>query len=89
MTRADEQEPDKRSKCRTRGQHIETSISIKDAKRRFGGCALKAIELTPGDLLGVAVQRLRGPGGRLTTGQKSAEGVIGHAVGEAIEALQS
>jgi hypothetical protein len=30
------------------------SISIKDAKRRFGGCARKAAELTPGDLLCVA-----------------------------------
>ena len=30
------------------------SISIKGAKRRFGGCARKAVELTPGDLLGVA-----------------------------------
>ena len=87
--RADEQEPNKRRQRRTSGQHIAKSIFITDAKRRFGGCALKAIELTPGDLLGVAVQRLRGPGGRLTTGQKSAEGVIGHAVGEASEALQS
>ena len=30
------------------------SISIKGAKRRFGGCARKAVELTPGDLSCVA-----------------------------------
>jgi hypothetical protein len=31
------------------------SISIKDAKRRSGDCARKVTELTPGDLLRVAV----------------------------------
>ena len=87
--RVDGQEPDMRRERWTSGRLVAKSIFIKDAKRRFGNCARKAIELTPGDLLGVAVQRLRGPGGRLTTGQKSAEGVIGHAVGEASEALQS
>jgi len=63
--RADEQEPDMRRQCRTSGQHIAKSISIKDAKRRSGGRASKAIELTPGDLPGVAVRRLRRPWGRL------------------------
>src|ERR1700739_869991 len=33
--------------------------------------------------------RLRRPRGRLTAGQKSAEGIVGHDVGKASEALQS
>jgi hypothetical protein len=86
--RADEQKPDMRRKRRTSGRHIAKSRSIKDAKRRSGGCAPKAIELTPGGLPGVALGRLRRPRGRLTAGQKSAEGVLGQAVGKAIEALQ-
>jgi hypothetical protein len=86
--RADGQKPDMRRKRRTSGRHIAKSRSTKDAKRRSGGCALKAIELTPGDLPGVALGRLRRPRGRLTAGQKSAEGVIGQAVGNASEALQ-
>ena len=85
--RADEQKPDMRRKRRTSGRHIAKSRSIKDAKRRFGGCAPKAIELTPGDLPSGALGRLSRPRGRLTTGQKSAEGVLGQAVGKAIEAL--
>jgi hypothetical protein len=36
----------------------------------------------------VSRKRLRIPRGNLTARQKSAEGVIGHVVGEAIEALQ-
>ena len=86
--RADGQKPDTRRQRRTSGQRIAKSTSIKGAKRRSGGCAPKAIELTPGDLPGVALGRLRRPRGRLTTGQKSAEGVLGQAVGKAIEALQ-
>src|SRR5208282_5328034 len=39
---------------RTSGRLITKSISINGAKRRSGGCAPKAIELTPGDLPGVA-----------------------------------
>src|ERR1700739_2345292 len=35
------------------------------------------------------LRRLRRSRGRLTAGQKSAEGVVGHAVGKAREALQS
>src|SRR5262244_3106789 len=34
------------------------------------------------------VRRLRRPRGRLTAGQKSAEGIVGQAVGKASEALQ-
>src|SRR3954447_11489081 len=52
--RVDGQEPDTRRERRTSGQLIAKSISIKDAKRRFGDCAQKAAELTSGDLLCVA-----------------------------------
>jgi len=52
--RVDGQKPDTRRQRRTSGQLTVKSISIKGAKRRFGGCARKAVELTPGDLLGVA-----------------------------------
>ena len=34
-------------------------ISIKDAGCKFGGCALKAVELTSGDLLRVVKSRLK------------------------------
>src|SRR6516165_3494500 len=85
---SDEQRPDTRRQRRTSGRLIAKSISIKGAKRRSGGCAPKAIELTPGDLPRVASGRLRRSRGRLTAGQKSAEGVLDQAVGKAIEALQ-
>src|ERR1700686_4048943 len=52
--RVDEQKPDTRRQRRTSGQLTAKSISIKGAKRRFGDCARKAAELTPGDLLCVA-----------------------------------
>jgi len=52
--RADEQEPNKRRECRTSKRLITKSISIKDTKRRFGGCALKVDELTSGELALVA-----------------------------------
>ena len=52
--RVDGQEPDTRRQRRTSGQLTAKSISIKGAKRRSGGCAQKAAELTPGDLLRVA-----------------------------------
>ena len=38
---------------------IAKPISIKDAKRKFGGCARKAIELISGELLHVSDSRLR------------------------------
>ncbi len=53
--RVDGQEPDIRRKGRTSGQLTAKSISIKGAKRRSGDCAWKAAELTPGDLLCVAL----------------------------------
>jgi hypothetical protein len=52
--RVDEQKPDIRRQRRTSGQLTAKSISIKGAKRRFGDCARKAAELTPGDLPRVA-----------------------------------
>jgi hypothetical protein len=48
--RADGQEPDTRRERRTSGQLTAKSISIKDAKRKSGGCAQKAVELTSGGL---------------------------------------
>src|SRR5271167_4505099 len=83
MGRADGQKPDTRRQRRTSGQRIAKSISINGAKRRSGGCAPKAIELTPGDLPGVAFAATE------TAGPKSAEGIVGQAVGKAREALQS
>src|SRR5271157_3098826 len=77
-----------RRQRRTSGQRIAKSISIKGAKRRSGGCAPKAVELTPGDLSRVAARRLRRPKDPLTARQKSAEGIAGQAVGKASEALQ-
>ena len=74
--RADEQEPDLRRQRRTSGQGSAKSISIKDAKRKSGGCAWKAIELTSGGLRRVSETRLRGPQGPLTAAQKSAAGVV-------------
>ena len=58
--------------------------AIKGLSSRFGGCAAKAVELTSGDLRCVSVTRLREPQGSLTPVQKSAEGIVGRAVGEAI-----
>ena len=51
-------------------------ISIKDAKRKFGGCAQKAVELISGDLLHVSDSRLRVKQITLTLQQKSAAGVV-------------
>ena len=51
-------------------------ISIKDADRKFGGCARKAVELTSGDLRRVPESGLRGSRGPLTAAQKSAEGIV-------------
>ena len=53
--RVDGQKPDIRRQHRTSGQLTAKSISIKGAKRRFGGCAQKTVELTPGDLFCVAM----------------------------------
>ena len=73
---------------RTSGQLVAKSISIKGQDCRSGRCAGKAIGLTWGGLCRVLVLGLRKPQGDLTAGQESADGIVGHAVGEVIEALQ-
>jgi len=57
-------------------------VSTKGAERKSGGCALKAVELTSGDLRGAPGTAmpgigLREPGGSLIGAQKSAAGVVG------------
>jgi hypothetical protein len=74
---------------RTSGQRIAKSISIKGHGCRSGGAAANAIELTWGDLRHVPFLELGKPQGDLIVTQESAEGVVGHADGEASEALQA
>lgn len=62
---------------RTSGQVIAKSISIKGAGCKSGGCALKAVELTSGDLPFVLDSGLGTKRFVLTGRQKSAEGVVG------------
>jgi hypothetical protein len=62
--------------CRTSGQRIAKSISIKGIDCKSAGCALKAVELTSGDLPFVLDSRLRIERLILTGRQKSAEGVL-------------
>ena len=81
--RADGQKPDRRRERRASGPVIAKPTSIKDAERRFGGGARKAVELTSGGLLVVADWRLRASQGALTHEQKSAEGVVLTRVGKA------
>lgn len=73
---------------RTSGRLIAKSRSIKGQGCRSGRCAGKAIELTWGGLCRVPISELRKPQGDLTAAQESAEGIVGHAVGKAIEALR-
>lgn len=51
-------------------------VSIKGAGCKSGGCALKAVELTSGDLPFVPESGLRAERSVLTGRQKSAEGVV-------------
>jgi hypothetical protein len=74
---------------RTSGRLIAKSISIKGQGCRSGRRAGKAIELTWGGLRRVPLLELRKPRGDLTAAQESADGIVGHAVGKASEALQS
>ena len=67
-------------RCRTSGQVIAKSISIKGTGCKFGGCVRKAVELTSGDLPFVSDSRLRVEQSILTGRQKSAEGVLGTEV---------
>ena len=68
---------------RTSGRLTAKSTSIKDQGCRSGRGAGKAIELTQGGLRHVPTLELREPRGDLTGAQESAEGEVGHAVGEA------
>ena len=67
-------------RCRTSGHVAAKSISIKGTGCKSGGCALKAVELTSGDLPFVSESRLRVERSILTVRQKSAEGVLGTRV---------
>ena len=51
-------------------------ISIKDAGCKSGGCALKAVDLTSGELWRVVKSRLRLLRSNLSAPQKSAEGIV-------------
>ena len=73
---------------RTSGRRIAKSISIKGQDCRSGRAAGKAIELTWGGLCRVPTSGLRKPQGDPSAAQESAEGIVGHGVGKAIEALQ-
>jgi len=55
---------------------IAKSLSIKDAKRKFGGCAPKAVGFISGGLHRVRQSGLSVPRGTLTAMQKSAEGIV-------------
>jgi hypothetical protein len=55
-------------------------ISIKDAGCRCGGCALKAVELTSGDLWRVVEITTETAAKQLSAPQKSAEGIVITAV---------
>ena len=72
--RVDGQEPDMRRERRTSGRLVAKSIFIKDAKRRFGNCARKATELTPGGLLRVPTSELRASQGVLTADAEVSRG---------------
>jgi hypothetical protein len=60
----------------TSGRLVAKSIFIKDAKRRFGNCARKATELTPGGLLRVPTSELRASQGALTADAEVSRGHI-------------
>ena len=63
-------------RCRTSGQLIAKSISIKGTGCKSGGCVRKAVELTSGDLPFVPESGLRVERSILTGRQKSAAGVV-------------
>jgi hypothetical protein len=67
-------------RCRTSGQLIAKSISIKGTGCKSGGRVLKAVELTSGDLPLVLDTGLGAKRFVLTGRQKSAEGVLGTRV---------
>ena len=74
--RADGQEPDSRHAASDELAKDGEVQSIKGAACKFGGCALKAVELTSGDLSSVVKSRLRMERSILTGREKSAEGEV-------------
>ena len=77
------------STCGRVGNEQQSPYPSKASAGKSGGGALKAIELTTGDLLHVVDSRLKRERFFLNVQQKSAEGIVGHVVGKANEALQS
>ena len=76
--RPDEQKPDMRRERWTSQPPMAKSKSIKNAERRSGGCAWKAVELTSGDLqVSVSTTGLGKPQGDPIELQKSAAGIVG------------
>jgi len=61
--------------CRTSEPGFAKSVSIKGAGCQSGGRALKAVELTSGDLSPVLAPRLRTERSVLTGREESAEGI--------------
>ena len=55
---------------------ITKSKSTKGDGCKSGRCAVKAVELTPGDLYCVSKTGLREPQGTLNAVQESAEGIV-------------
>jgi hypothetical protein len=74
--RADEQKPDVRHERWTSRRTTAKSLSVKGAKCISGGCARKAVEITPGGLHRVP-KGTKEVGSRMNAVQKSAEGVVG------------
>ena len=73
--RADVQKPDLRHTVPDERANAK-SVSIKGTGCKSGGCALKADELTSGDLPLVANSRLRMERSTLTVREKSAKGKV-------------
>lgn len=73
--RADEQEPDEAWVPDERASNCKVHIH-QGHQRIFGGCALKVVELTSGDLQSVCVSELRRAQAILTGQQKSAESIV-------------
>ena len=63
-------------------------LSIKGTECKSSGCALKAVELTSGDLLPVSNSRLRDERSFLIRWQKSAEGVVAAKAAKARTVLE-
>ena len=62
---------------------VAKSVSIKGAGCKFGGCALKAVELTSGGLSHVPEPGLRVERSTLTVRQESAAGIVAALVAKA------